>query len=214
MSEAASIIEEFKHLLAQEAPLLLTNIYKEVPIVHQALICDLRGEQLVLETSELQICAMHWSRGTIIQAPALKGPVEAQLEGSDIRRNLVTLSHFRGTELPHERRATVRVRLKKPIRVQIQQAQGAAVPGVIHDLSLGGCRISTGHNRAGEGELHLELELDGQRLRIPARLLRVEGGPVYHCTLLFEHSQESEQHLSVYIHKRELEIIKELQTTL
>ena len=214
MSEAAPIIEEFKRLLAQEVPLRLTNVYKEMPIVHPAFIWEVRGEQLVLETNELQICAMHWSGDTVIQAPPLSEPVAAQLDGTDIRRHLVTLSRFRNTELPCGKRATVRVRLKRPLRVRLVDAEGAEVPGVIHDLSLGGCRASTGRNRPGVAELQVELELEGQRLKVPGRLLRVEGESPYHCTVIFDHTQESEQHLSVFIHKRELEIIKELQTTL
>ena len=91
MAEAVSIIEAFKHFLAEEVKLTLINIYKEVPIVHRASICDVRGEQLVLET----------------------------LDAIDIRRHLVTVSRFRCTDLPCLRRETVRVRLRKPFRVII-----------------------------------------------------------------------------------------------
>jgi hypothetical protein len=95
MAEPASIIGEFKLLLAQQLPITLNNVYKEVPIVNEASICEVQGDRLLLETNELQICAMHWGGGTVIQAPALSAPVEAQLDGIDIQRQMVTLSGFR-----------------------------------------------------------------------------------------------------------------------
>ena len=86
---------------------------------------------------------------------------------------------------------------------------------MIHDISLGGCRVSTGHNCPQDSEIEVELELDGERMRIPAQLMRVEGEtPAYMCTVIFKHGRESEQFISIFIHKRELEIMKELRTTL
>lgn len=212
--ETASIIDDFKRLLGEDTRVTLTNMYKEVPIVHRAFICDVRGDRLVLETNELQICAIHWSGSTVIQAPALGAPVEAQLDSTDIRRNLVTLSRFRTTELPSQGRATIRVRLKKPLRISLC-FDGAVISGVIHDLSLGGCRVRTGHHSPEITEMRVEIELDGHSVQIPGRVLRVEGeSPAFQCAVVFQHSQETEQTVSVFIHKRELEIIKELQGSL
>ena len=127
---------------------------------------------------------------------------------------MVTLSRFRTTDLPSRQRATVRVRLKKPARVAVI-AGAVEIPGVIHDISLGGCLIRTGRNQPGKGEVRIDLELDGQHFEIPARVVRVEGeAPCHQCAVMFEHSQETEQTISIFIHKRELEIIKELQSTL
>jgi hypothetical protein len=214
MSEGAAIIDEFRRLLEQEVPLTLTNVYKEVPIVHKAQICDVRGEHLILETDELQISAMHWSGSTVIQSPALEAPVEADLESSDIRRGQVTLSRFRNTELPSQQRTTVRVRLKKPIRLLLLTDAGQ-VAGVIHDISLGGCLIRTGRSVPKPGDLLVELELEGQRLQIPGCVLRIEGEePCFQCAVVFRHTPETEQFTSSFIHRREHEIIKELHTAL
>jgi hypothetical protein len=212
MSEGAAIMEQFQRLLQEDAPLTLTNVYKEVPIVHNARICDVRGEHLVLETDELQIPAMHWSGSTVINSPSLPNPIEAQVDSSDIRLRQVTLSRFRNTDLPSRQRTTVRVRLKKPVRLALI-TEAAQIAGVIHDISLGGCLIRTGRSRLEPGDLLVELDLDGQRLQIPATVLRVEGEePCFQCAVVFKHSQETEQLTSSFIHRREHEIIKELQT--
>lgn len=212
MAEVTSIIELFQQLLAQEEMITLTNVYKEVPIVQSGFIRNVRDDKLVLETSELQISAMHWGGGTVIQASSLSAPVEAQLDAIDIPRRMVTLSHFCNTEVPCTHRETVRVRLRKPLRLMLFDRNNAGTPGVIQDISIGGCLVRTGHNRPKEGDILVVLEIGGESRQISGLLLRVQGEtPAYHCTVLFQHTPESEQFISKFIHKRELEIMKELR---
>jgi hypothetical protein len=215
MAEVTSIIELFQLLLARKETITLTNVYKEVPIVQPGFVREVGDDRLVLETSELQIGAMHWGGGTVIQAALLSAPVGAQLDAIDIQRRLVTVSHFCHTEVPCAHRETVRVRLRKPLRLMLFDRSNAGTPGVIQDISVGGCLVRTGHNRPMEGDIMVVLEIEGESRQIAGLLLRVQGeAPAYNCTVSFQHTPESEQFISTFIHKRELEIMKELRNIL
>lgn len=48
-------------------------------------------------------------------------------------------------------------------------------------------------------------------LQIKANLLKITGGPIFECILLFEHTEKYERDLSFFIYQRQVEILKELK---
>lgn len=139
-----SFIERFHKLHALDAGLCvtLTNIYKEIPITHSAKISRVMGSYLELVTSELQFAAISQCKEVYIRSPHFGRPVLGQLDSIDIRRNTVRLSNFSDAEADEDKRKSVRVRFKRPLSIVMHSAANK-ISGVIHDISLGGCCVST-----------------------------------------------------------------------
>jgi hypothetical protein len=216
-----SFLDRFQELLSleREPSVTLTNIYKEVPITHAGTLCEVKSRFLELCTCELQLAAINQCKEVYILSPRLGTPVLGQLESIDIRRGLVQLSNFRSAELPEVNRRTVRVRFKKPLQIMMYSGSDR-ISGVIHDISLGGCCINTlvRKEMSDSDDIHVELKLIDQgtgeltSASIPSTVVRVSGDtPPFRCALSFQHTQQTEQFLSVFIYQRQLEILKELR---
>ena len=194
----------------------------EMPISHTASILDVRGPRLELCTCELQLAAISQCNEVFIRSPHFDLPVLGQMESIDVRRGLVQLTNFSYAELWQEKRETVRVRFKKPINIIIHSGSDR-VSGVIHDISLGGCCIST-LTRKGLGEnddIQVELKVIDQTTglpncnRIPSSIIKIQNDSApFKCVFTFLHNQQSEHFLSTLVNQRQLEILKELRETL
>lgn len=216
-----NFLQRFQEMIdLDRAPTVtLTNIYKEVPITHPATLCEVKARFLELSTCELQLAAINQCREAYIVSPRLEAPVLGQLESIDIRHGVVQLCNFRFAELPEVNRKTVRVRFKKPLQIMMYSG-GDKISGVIHDISLGGCCINTlvRKEMSDTENINVELKLIDQgtgeltTASIPSTVVRVSGdSPPYRCALCFQHTQQTEQFLSVFIYQRQLEILKELR---
>ena len=212
--------ELFSH--GADSGLTLTNIYQELPITHPARICEIRGNHLELSTSELQLAAISLCKEVYIRSPHFEAPVLGRLEGVDVRRGLVQLSNFTFTEMHEELRQTVRVRFKRPTNIIIHTGTNR-ISGVIHDISLSGCRITTLTCKGlGESDdIQVELKVIDQSTglpncrRIPCGIVRIKGDSApLNCIFSFRHNQQTEQFLSLLINQRQFEILKELRETL
>jgi hypothetical protein len=208
--------------LGAESSLTLTNIYQEMPITHPASICEIRGNYLELSTSDLQLAAISLCKEVYIRSPHFEAPVLGQMEGVDIRRGLVRLSNFAYTELREEKRETVRVRFKRPTNIIIHSGTNR-ISGVIHDISLGGCRINTLTNKGlgDTDDIELELKVIDKTTglpncrRIPCGIVHIKGDCApFNCIFSFRLDKQTEQFLSLLINQRQFEILKELRETL
>jgi len=149
-------------------------------------------------------------------------PILGQMDSIDIQRGLVRLSNFCFSELLAENRETVRVRFKRPTNIIIHCAL-ERISGVIHDISLGGCRINTLTRKGLEDaqEIAVELKVIDKTTgltnctRIPSRIVKISGESApFNCVFCFNHTSQSERFLSVLINQRQLEIVKELRDSL
>lgn len=218
-------IERFRDMLsfAGDPRIRLTNVFKEMPITHPAELLDVRGSHVDLRTCQLQIAAMLQCKQVYIQSPLVGTPVLGRLECIvDIKNGVVRICDFSFQELYVDRRNTVRVRFRKPINI-VAHSGGNKVSGIVHDVSLGGCCISTlvRHGLEEAGELLVELNLldestgRGLPMQIQSSLVRISSDtPPFRCAVSFNHSKQSEQLLSVYINQRQIEILKELRDSL
>jgi hypothetical protein len=217
-------LDKFQELfsLNKTPGITLTNVYKEMPITHPAFICQVQGQHVELQTCELQLAAISQCREAYIQSPLFGSPILGQLDSLDIGRGMVRLSDFSFRELYIERRATVRTSFTKPISI-VALSGTNKISGVINDISLGGCCMNTLVREELEQsrEILIELKLMAQSIgqalsmQIPGRLLRISGdAPPFKCAFSFNHTQESEQLLSIYMSQRQSEILKELRDSL
>ena len=224
VGEQQSFIERFHKLLDLEVDpsVTLTNIYKEIPITHSAKIIMVRGSHIELLTSELQLAAISQCKEVYIRSPHFDRPVLGQLDSIDIRLNTVRLSNFSDAEADEDKRKSVRVRFRRPISI-IMHSAANKISGVIHDISLGGCCVSTlvGKEMGESDDVRIELKLldhatDQIRcMEISSLLFRIHGEvPPFKCALSFQHTPQSEQFLSVFINQRQREILKELREAL
>lgn len=221
--EQQMFIQKFHELFSLDAAprVTLTNIYKEMPITHPASICEIKGHHLEISTCELQLAAISQCKEVYIRSPHFDRPVLGRLDSLDIRRGVVQLSNFAHGDLKELNRSTVRVRFKKPMQILLH-AGNDKISGVIHDISLGGCCINTlVRKELKESDIQVELKLmdpaTGQASSacISSRLVNIYGeSPPYKCALCFQHTQQTEQFLSIFINQRQLEILKELREAL
>jgi hypothetical protein len=222
--EQQSFMGRFQELfsLGADSGITLTNMYQELPITHPASISDIRGCHLELCTSELQLAAISQCQEVYIRSPHFDSPVLARMEGIDVRRGLVRLADFAYVELQEDRRETVRVRFKRPTNIIIHSGS-TRISGVVHDISLGGCRINTLTCKGLEesDDIQVELKVIDQATglpncrRIPCTPVYISGEtPPFKCVFRFHHDQQTEEFLSRLINQRQVEILRELRETL
>ena len=144
------------------------------------------------------------------------------MDSIDKQHGVVRLSNFSHVQLQEERRLTVRVRFRKPANIIIHSGFDR-ISGVIHDISLGGCRIHTLIRKGLEQAQDLQVELKvidtntglPNCTRIPSRVVEVSGDSAPFTSLFsFHHTRQSDQFLSTLINQRQLEILKELRESL
>lgn len=205
-----------KYASAPHAFFSFLNIYKELPVANDGMIFSINSMEIIFKASLLQLAAIHQSMETIIHVPALNTNILGKVVYVDAKHRLVSLKDFSYAEVHFTKRSAVRVRHKVPMNVKLT-ADSANISGVIRDISLTGCRVTTPagflFEKAGNITLLLKYICDGQfmELQIKARLLRITGGPMYECVLLFEHTDATEKDLSLYIYQRQVEILRELK---
>lgn len=194
----------------------LLNIYKELPVSSAAILFDIKGKHVEFKTHPLQFAAIHHNMETIIQAPFLDTSILGRLTYLDGTHHLVSLGNFSYADVHFNKRAAVRVRLKIPLNVNLT-ADDRPLSGMIRDVSLQGCCVTTPAGALLEKArtilLHLRLMHDSTPLEahVPARLLRIDSAPLYNCAMAFDHTAETEKILAIFVHQRQLEIIRELK---
>lgn len=216
--DEAAIFTIFRDVFAREPGALfsLLNIYKELPICNNATIFDIKGKNIEFRATPLQVAAIANSTETIVQAPFFNMSVMGRLVYLDLPHQLVCLGRFSYAEVLIDKRNTVRVKLRIPLNV-ILHADGKTIPGVVRDISLGGCGLTTllGQEleKAEDISLHIKIMHEGKvvEIDVPSRVVRVGDGPPHECAMTFQHTSESERILSVFIYQRQLEIIRELR---
>ncbi len=218
VDDEASIIELFKVIAEndREATVSMLNIYKELPITNSATIFDIKGRNLEFKTNPLQVAAAHQNGETLIQAPFLSTSIMGKVVYTDFAHSLVGVGNLSYAEVFYDKRAAVRVRLRVPLNVTLD-ADGAKVSGMMRDVSLGGCGVTTlagpTLDRASNVKLHIKLFENDTVIEadIPSRIVRLGEGPPYDCGITFLHTAETERILSMFIYRRQLEIIRELK---
>ncbi|BCS55640.1 PilZ domain-containing protein [Geobacter sp. SVR] len=217
--DEASILSIFSDIMTNvpDTDFMFINIYKELPVSNEGRLIDIKHNHVKFKTCQTQLSAINHCAETIIQAPLLNASIIGKLVALDYQHHIVSLRGFSYADVHFDKRNAVRVRLKIPVNVNLN-VDGNKISGVIHDISLGGCRVATPlglpFERARNITLHLKLLHNNQVMQadIPANALRVEGGSPFFCALQFVHTAETEKVLSMFIYQRQLEIIRELKT--
>ena len=192
------------------------NIYKELPVSNDAILFDIKGKHVEFKTCPLQFAAINHNMETIIQAPFLDTNILGKLVYLDDTHHLVSLGNFSYADVHFNKRMAVRVRLKIPLNVNILM-DGSRISGMIRDISLQGCCVTTPAGplleQAKDVSIHLKVMHDNKLMEafVPARLLRMDGYPLYNCAMTFDHTSETEKILSIFVYQRQLEIIRELK---
>lgn len=216
--DEAAILSLFRDINTSDpsADFSFTNIYKELPISNHGRIFDVKDRNVEFKTCPMQFAAINYCMESIIQAPFLNTSILGRLVYLDATHQLVSLGNFSYAEVHINKRAAVRVRLKIPLNVNLN-VDGNKVSGVIRDVSMIGCCVTTPVGPLLEGansiSLHLKLIHDNNPMEahIPARFLRMSDGPMYKCAMQFEHTAGTEKVLSIFVYQRQLEIIRELK---
>lgn len=213
-----SIISFFKTLMegVPKSTLKLLNIYKEIPIRNIATVVDVKASSVTFSTAPIQLAATELCAEAFIVPLYENYRVVAKLERVDFRHGMVTFNDFRYAEVMFDKRRSVRVRFKKPVNVVLDDA-GVCTSGVIHDISLDGCCVSSHSARIFPGSHRLTVSLnflDEDKivtLHIPAVIVRSKSGLLRQHALMFHHTGETEKVLGGFIYRRQIEIIRELK---
>ena len=113
-----SILQIFNRLAREQKPVNLYNLYKSVPIIHDALVskADKQGHIKILTHKHQALC-MNRDADTIIISDYFPGYIKAKAKMVDLNKKEALLSDFKYIHEKLVQRETVRVAPKEPVTV-------------------------------------------------------------------------------------------------
>lgn len=197
----------------------LTNVFKGIPISNRSELIDVNEKFGRFKTNPLQLAAINAASETVIRFSFNNNEtVIGKLDHLDIDRNIVTLKEFSFADLHIDKRAAVRVQLLPPLNV-ILHVDDKKISVCAHDMSIDGINISIMSSLGSilEHASSIKLQLKFwhndviKQTEITARLLHILKRSPFICILLFEHTYETENVLSIFLNQRQIDIIRELK---
>jgi hypothetical protein len=213
-----AILSLLKDRLAsvRHSTLPLMNVFKGIPISNQSELLTVNDKFAQFKTNPVQIAAIHAASETVIRFSSDNEAVIGKLNSLDTARNIVSLKEFAFAHFHVHERTAVRVQLLPPVDV-VLTVDGNKLTGVVRDISLDGCNMSTTVGsilqRANSIKLHLKFMHNSEvkQAGIPARVLRIHEGMPSTVVLLFNHTSDTEHVLSTFLNQRQIDIIRELK---
>ena len=197
----------------------LMNVYKGIPISNRSELIDINEKYVWFKTNPLQMAAIQAASETVIRFPASDTEtVIGKLDHLDVIRNIVTLKEFTFADFHVDKRAAVRLQLLPPLNVDLH-VNGNKISASVRDISIDGINITTTAvlgpilEHANSIKFHLKFLHNNviKQAEIPVHILRVNKKSPFNCVLLFEHTFETENTLSLFLNQRQIEIIRELK---
>jgi hypothetical protein len=193
--------------------LKLLNFFQEIPVSYAASVESIEESFAELRVHQVQAVVISVEKVTILKSSHFPRDVISNVSYVNIEKSLIVLSSFSYALVRADRRMSVRVELSEQIQASFT-CQGTTTSGLLHDMSLTGISITLEQNPgislSQKGELTVKLPQG--TIKVPASLLKIanlEDG----CRLIFEieATRATENNISQYIFKRQVEIIKELK---
>jgi hypothetical protein len=202
--------------------LKLINYYNGLPFSYAATVVAIERGAVDLDVRAEQAFAIEKSRSTFIRSPIFKYDVFARAQYVNIKKMVASFVKFSYVEIMAERRNFIRIAPEPHTEALIKSALGT-FEGDVYDLSLSGLNILV-HSSC-------PLELDAEttvsfmlsnvdppiavQIVVPAKLIAIKGDTLpREYKFIIMPDKTVERHLSQYIFKRQVEIIKEVKSAI
>lgn len=220
-----NIIDIFKKLKHENKSIKFFNLYKGVPISHDAQIVDVDGEEVVFKTKAIQEIAMKID-GTayILKDDNFNKHIKADVVYNNFFNDTVVLNNFTYLlNMPASQREFVRVHPNISALVSLCENDTFFTKGKLYDLSVNGLGVVSENNNGlyaganitvnftiilNEGKDVHEIKTTGEILNI------VEYTDSYKYCLKIFPALEEEEKIVAYVKQRENEIVRKLEELL
>lgn len=220
-----SIIETFQKMKDQKQTIQFLNLYQGVPIISEAQIVSIDGENVSFQTDHLQEIAMKLDgRAFIIKNNYFKKHLKADIVYSNFMTNTVVLHNFIYLlNMPALQREFVRVHPDIVAKVYLHQFGNIETTGRLYDLSLSGLGVLSAENNGVfvGAKVLVAFDLNASQSGIPDKI-EVEAevmniiefkGAYRYCMRVFPEKEMNDK-IMIYIAQREREIIQNLEDEL
>lgn len=214
------ILQFLKGMIGQKFSFL--NYYKEIPVAYDATLLSVENEMAEFAVHEYQAKVINMERRALIYSHA-KSTVREDIIGEafyvNSEKKRVILCRFGYVQIRSVMRRFVRVLLDQPVEVDLI-FEGDMLKGNIREISLGGAAMQTISRDLLEPGIDINLFIKFPDLYngtitevgLSASVVRVLGDEApFDCIIEFHPEKHSQQQISYYINRRQVEIIKELK---
>ena len=220
-----SIIETFQKMKDEGQKIQFLNLYQGVPIICDADIVSIDGENVSFHTEHLQEIAMKLDgRAFIIKNDYFSKHLKADIVYNNFMTNTVVLHNFIYLlNMPALQREFVRVHPDIVAKVYLHQFGNVETTGRLYDLSLSGLGVLSAENNGVfvGARVLVAFDLNSSKTETPDKIeveaevmniIEVKGAYRY-CMRIFPEKEMNDK-IITYIAQREKEIIQNLEDEL
>jgi len=197
----------------------LINYFKGMPVSYSATVNAVERNDVDMDIQGEQAFTVEHCRSVFIRSPLFKHDVFAHAQYVNIKKRAATFSKLSYVEIVAERRNFIRIK-PEPSPAAVIETPLGTIEGHLYDISLTGLNISI--DDYCEIERGIEVKIKSTFRNIEQDLtvnLNVTGSLVtikddsrpYSFIFTFRPDKELERHLSQYVFKRQIEIIREIK---
>lgn len=220
-----SIIETFQKMKDEGQKLQFLNLYQGVPIISEAEIVSIDGENVSFHMDHLQEIAMKLDgRAFIIKNDYFSKHLKADIVYSNFMTNTVVLHNFIYLlNMPALQREFVRVHPDIVAKVYLHQFGNVETTGRLYDLSLSGLGVLSAENNGMfvgarvlvAFDLNSSKEEAPDKIEVEAEVMNIiEAKGAYRYCMRIYPEKEMNDKITAYIAQREKEIIQNLEDEL
>ena len=220
-----SIIETFQKMKDEGQKLQFLNLYQGVPIISEAEIVSIDGENVSFHMDQLQEIAMKLDgRAFIIKNDYFSKHLKADIVYSNFMTNTVVLHNFIYLlNIPALQREFVRVHPDIVAKVYLHQFGNVETTGRLYDLSLSGLGVLSAENNGMfvgarvlvAFDLNSSKEEAPDKIEVEAEVMNIiEAKGAYRYCMRIYPEKEMNDKITAYIAQREKEIIQNLEDEL
>ena len=220
-----SIIETFQKMKDEHQKIQFLNLYQGVPIICDAEIVAIEGDNVSFRTEHLQEIAMKLDgRAFIIKNEYFNKHLKADIVYSNFMTNTVVLHNFIYLlNMPALQREFVRVHPDIVAKVYLHQFGNIETSGRLYDLSMTGLGVLSSENNGVfvGARVLVAFDLNTTKTNTPdtieveAEVMNVieAKGAYRYCMRIFPEKEMNDK-IMMYIAQREKEIIQNLEDEL
>ncbi|MEG3639226.1 heme NO-binding domain-containing protein [Magnetococcus sp. PR-3] len=133
---------EIKEILKRGGDIKLYNIYKGVPISYPGYLQKVHDNAVMVKASKTQLIAMQAEGMAFFSSPHVDMGLQGRVSRIDWNAQTAILDHIQYAEGAVGLRLSIRVEPSEEIPVKLRLGD-RVIPGVMMDLSMGGCNLLT-----------------------------------------------------------------------
>jgi len=224
-SAGKNIMDIFKDIKDRGDEVTFFNLYKGIPIQHQATIMDVGDNEVVFRTMQTQEMAMKMDEvAYILKDDNFDKYLKASIKQNNFANNTVVLENFTYLlNMPAKGREFARVHPDIMVEVALLGERELVTKGKLFDLSINGLGVVSEENNGiyagAKIALNFVLEISNleekSEISVEAEVINIiEYSNSYRYCIKIHSKVETENRISKYVKAREVEIIDSLNQKL